>query len=150
MVLTPGERDVITEVENKMKKPVFKTVIRGVYVARRDAWKAPHRILMRSYASHFSSDNLNGLLFQPKSRPKIHFFMRKRRAFFRARKMFRMTVMRFPPFFPNRKEYCPILSTEEMATLYHFPLRTSGMIAPTMTKVESKKAGPPSNLPIEE
>jgi hypothetical protein len=36
-----------------------------------------------------------------------------------------------------------------LATLYHFPLRVSGMVGPTMGKVESKKAGPPPNLPID-
>ena len=43
-----------------------------------------------------------------------------------------------------------IFSTEELATLFHFPLRVSGMVGPTMEKVESKKAGPPPNLPVEE
>jgi hypothetical protein len=67
----------------------------------------------------------------------------------RARKMFRMTVLRFPPLYPDRHTLCPILSTEEMATMYHFPLRTTGMVSPALAKVESKKAGPPPNLPME-
>ena len=53
MVLTPGEREIITEVENKMKKPVFRTNIRGVYVAKRENWKAPHRVITRTYMGHF-------------------------------------------------------------------------------------------------
>ncbi len=151
MVLTPGEREIITEIENKLKKPVFRTTIRGVYVAKRDAWKAPHRVTLRSYMSHFATINLNHFRFQAKTRPRIHFFMRKRRVFLRARKMFRMAVLRFPPLFPDRMsdDLNPILSTEELATMYHFPLRVSGMVAPTMSSVESKKAGPPPNLPVE-
>ena len=43
MVLTPGERDIITEIENKLKKPVFRTTIRGVYVAKRDNWSSTNR-----------------------------------------------------------------------------------------------------------
>ena len=149
MVLTPGEREIITEIENKIKKPVFRTAIRGVYVAKRENWEAPHRAIMRSYMSHFITNNLNTLGFTGDTRPKVHYFWRKRRAFLRARKMFRMTVLRFPAAFPNRRKYCPILSSEEMATLFHFPLRVSGMVGPTMGKVESKKAGPPPNLPVE-
>ncbi len=148
--LTPGEREIITEVENKMKKPAFRTSIRGVYVAKRDKWKATHRILMRGYMAHFITNNMNCLGFSGESRPRVHYFWRKRRVFLRARKMFRNAVLRFPALFPDRKRLCPILSTEEMATMYHFPLRVTGMVAPTMTKVESKKAGPPPNLPIEE
>ena len=150
--LTPGEREIITEVENKMKKPLYRTTIRAVYVAKRDAWKAPHRTLFRSYTSHFITNNLNSLNFKAETRPRIHFFWRKRRVFLRARKMFRNAVMRFPPLFPERmaEDLQPIMSTEELATLYHFPIRVSGMVSPTMGSVESKKAGPPANLPIGE
>jgi len=149
MALTPGEREVVTEVENKLKKPVYRTTIRGVYVARRDAWRAPNRVLSRSYMGHFATGNLNSLGFSSETRPRVHFFMRKRRVFVRARKMFKMSVLRFTPKFPDRHEICPIMSTEELATLYHFPIRVTGMVTPTLEKIESKKAGPPANLPID-
>jgi len=150
--LTPGEREVITEIENKLKKPAFRTSIRGVYVAKRDAWKSPHRTLMRSYMGHFSTDSMNSLNLSGKTRPKVHFFMRKRRVFLRARVMFRNTIARLPALFPDRMrgDLCPILSSEELATLYHFPIKVTGMVTPTLEKIESKKAGPPANLPINE
>lgn len=150
--LTPGEREIITEVEKKMAKPLFRTTMRGVYVARRERWKTPNRILLRSYAAHFIVNNLNTLGFQGATRPRVHYFLRKRRVFLRARKMFRNAILRFPPLFPKRmsSDLNPIFSSEELATMYHFPLRVSGMVAPTMANVESKKAGPPANLPIEE
>ena len=149
MVLTPGEREIITEVENKMKKPVYNVVLRAVYLAKRENWKAPHRVMARSYFAHFMTQNMNFIRFDSRTRPKVHNVWRKRRAFLRARKMFRMAVLRFTPLFPDRKNVIAILSTEELATLFHFPLRVSGMVAPTMAKVESKKAGPPPNLPVE-
>jgi len=147
--LTPGEREIITEIENKIKKPVFRTTIRGVYVAKRDNWSAPHKVISRIYMGHFMTMNMNEFRFQGATRPRVHYFMRERRVFLRARKMFRMTVLRFTPLFPNRHDLCPMLSTEEMATLYHFPLRVSGGSL-AMGKVESKKAGPPANLPVGE
>lgn len=149
MVLTPGEREIITEIENKIKKPAYRCNIRGVYVAKRDSWHADNK-LMRSYMGHFVTANMNNFGFLPDTRPRVHYFMRKRRIFLRARKMFRNTVLRYPPFFPDRHKNCPILSTEELATIFHFPLRVSGMVAPTMSKIESKKAGPPANLPMED
>ncbi len=149
--LTAGEREVISEVENKMKKPAFRTNIRGVYVAKREVWKAPNRVTSRTYMGHFNTADMNEWRFKSETRPRVHYFMRKRRVFMRARKMFRMAVLRFPPLFPDRMatDLCPILSTEEMATLWHLPLRVSGMVTPTLGKIESKKAGPPANLPIE-
>jgi hypothetical protein len=149
MVLTPGEREIITEVENKIKKPVYRTSIRGVYVAKRDNFSAANRIILRSYMGHFITNNLNFLKFKSETRPKVHYFLRKRRVFLRARKMFRMTIARFTPLYPNRRSLCPLLSPDELATMFHFPLRVSGMVAPTLSNVESKKAGPPSNLPVE-
>lgn len=148
--LTPGEREIITEIENKMKKPLFRTSLRGIYIAKRESWKPAHRVIMRSYVSHFILNNMNSLGFQAATRPKIHFFMRKRRAFLRARKMFKNAVLRFPPLFPKRmnEDLNPIFSSEELASMFHFPLRISGMVSPTLEKIESKKAGPPPNLPI--
>ena len=149
MIMTPGEREVITEIENKIKKPVFRTAIRGVYVAKRENWKSSHRTLVRMYLSHFSILNLNRFTFSGKTRTKVHYIWRKRRVFLRARKMFKNSVLRFPPLFPDRKSVCAILSTEEMATIFHFPMKITGLVAPTMARVESKKGGPPPNLPVE-
>lgn len=149
MVLTPGEREILTEVENKLKKPYFRTNIRGVYVALRENYSSAHRILSRSYFAHFHSNNLNSLRFSPVTRPKTHYFFRTAIPYIRTRRQFRNYVLRFPPLFPDRRRECPIINTEEMATLYHFPIKITGLVAPTMTRVESKKGGPPPNLPME-
>lgn len=149
MVITPGEREIVTEIENKIKKPVFRTAMRGVYVAKRENWKPSHRIITRSYFAHFMTQNLNRLSFSGKTRPRIHYIWRQRRVFLRARRMFKNSVLRFPSLFPDRQSICAILSTEEMATLFHFPVKITGLVAPTMARVESKKGGPPPNLPVE-
>ncbi len=149
--LTPDERELLTEMEKKLRKPVFRTTVRGVYVAKRESWKSGNRILLRSYMAHWLSNKFNSFTFAGvPTRPKINYFMRKRRVFLRARKMFRHAVKRLPPTFPNRmaSDFQPIISIEEMATLYHFPVRMSGMVSPTLEKVQAKKAGPPQNLPI--
>ena len=104
--LTAGEREVIAEVENKMNKPVFRTNIRGVYIAKRENWKAANRVMSRSYMGHFITVDLNSFRFQSETRPRVHYFMRKRRVFMRARKMFRMSVLRFPPLYPDRHSIC--------------------------------------------
>ena len=41
-----------------------------------------------------------------------------------------------------------ILNSEELATIYHWPLTLNNMITPAVEKVESKKVQPPANLPI--
>lgn len=148
--LTPGERELITDIENKMKKTAWRTNIRGLYVAKRENWNSSHRVLTRSYMGHFGTADMNAFKFVTSTRTRVHFFWRERRVFLRARKMFRMAVLRYPPLFPDRRTSCPILSSEELATIFHFPVRISGMVSPTLEKIESKKAGPPPNLPVEE
>lgn len=149
MVLTPGEREALTEIENKMKKPIFRTNITGVYVAKRENFQSANKILSRSYFSHFQTMSLNFLRFSIVTRPKTHYFFRKIIPLMRSRKQFRNYVLRFPPLFPNRKRELSILNAEELATLYHLPLKITGLVAPTMARIESKKGGPPPNLPTE-
>lgn len=147
MVLTPGEREILTEVENKVKKPLFRTCIRGIYVAKRENWRPSNRVLSRAYFSHFQTNNLNYIRFSTGTRPKTHYIFRRRIPYLRTRRMFRNFAMRLPPYFPDRKKDCAVLNPEELATLYHFPLKITGLVFPTMTRIESKKSGPPPNLP---
>jgi len=149
MVLTPGEREVLTELEGKLKKPVFRANIRGVYVAKRENWRPSHRILARSYFAHFQTQNLNYLRFSISTRPKTNYVFRRRIPFLRSRRMFRNYILRFPSYFPDWIKEVPVLNPEEMATIFHFPLKITGLVLPTMTRVESKKGGPPPNLPTE-
>ena len=149
MVLTPGEREIITEIENKIKKPVFRTNIKGLYIAKRESWNPSHRIITRGYMSHFSTNNLNFLRFGLITRTKVHDLFRKRRVFLRSRKIFNNAVGRLNPLFPDRRKECAILSTEELATLFHFPVKITGMTLPSIVRVESKKGGPPPNLSTE-
>lgn len=147
LLLTPGEREVLTEVENKAKKPLYRTNIRGVYVAKRENFKPANKLLARSYFAHFQTANLNYLRFSFDTRPKTHYVFRKRIPFLRSRRMLRNYILRFPPFFPDRKRECPVLSTEELATTFHFPTKITGLASSTMAQVESKKGGAPPNLP---
>ncbi len=52
----------------------------------------------------------------------------------------------FNMFFPSGKPNMFVLSSEELATIYHFP----GLVSetPSFKRIESKIAKPPSNLPI--
>ncbi len=149
LLLTPGEKEIVTEVENKAKKPIFRTTIRGVYVARRESFKPSNKILTRSYFAHFQTQNLNFLRFSTVTRPKTHYVFRKQIPFVRSRRMFRNYILRFPPLFPEKRREVAILNAEELATIYHFPTRITGLSTSAMSQVESKKGAPPPNLPVE-
>lgn len=148
LLLTGGERLRLAEIERKLKNPAFRVNMKGVYVAKREKFKSAHKLISRSYFAHFSTHDLNSFLFSKKTRPKTQYVFRKRIPFLRARRMFRNAVLRFTPLFPDRRGEMAILNPEEMTTLFHFPIKISGLVIPTMTRVESKKSGPPPNLPM--
>ena len=149
LLLSPGERETLTEVENKAKRPIFRVNIRAVYVAKRENFKSEHKQMARAYFGHFQTQHMNSIRYYKDTRPKTTFMFRKMIPLARTRKMFRNYVLRFTPKFPNRTEGMALLNTEEMATVWHFPIKITGLVAPTMSRVESKKGGPPPNLPME-
>ncbi len=149
MLMTPGERATVLEMEEKMKKPLYRTTSRGLYIAKRENFRSSHGKLMRAYMSHFATSS-NRLHFDGSTRTKVHYIFRKRRVFLRARRMLRNAILRFPPYFPDREQGTAPLSIEELTTLFHFPFKVTSLAFPTVERVEHRKGGPPANLPVEE
>ena len=148
MKLTPGEREIVTAIEEKLGKFGFECNIRFAYVAKQDVFNpsAPIRMGMGFFRA-LSTQNLNGLRPMTETITKIQWILRKRRVWLRKRRMFRYYQKRWSPFFPRLGGRF-ILNTEELATLYHFPSRMVAP-APSILRVEAKKGEPPPGLPVE-
>ena len=154
MKLTPGEREIVGQLEIKMGKPVFNTTVRFIYMGRRDVWFKPNFRLAFSYFNSYATTNLNMLIPTGKTLTKIHkhWFLpinmiRDRRHYLRCRKLFRNYVRRLTPFFPRRGGTF-MFNTEELASLFHFPGKAV-VPSPGIARIEAKKAGVPPELPIE-
>ncbi len=165
--LTAGERDILKGVEAKISKQGFKTWIRMVYLYKRNKphFRGNYKII-RSYFNHFATGNLNALVFWGPTRTRIHYWMTSRRLYLRKRKCFRNYINRLPSLYPRTMDGEPmfakgivgrspglrgtvIFNSEELATMYHFPAKISAVLAPALTPIEAKKAGPPVGLPTE-
>lgn len=161
MRLTPGEKDIVMGVENKIAKRCFESYIRFIYLAKRDVYFGGAKAIPFGFFNQFSTENLN----QPKPWPRtitkikkyvtflkvpipIYELFRARRLFVRKRRLFWRHVKRFPPVFPKPGGTF-ILNTEELATIFHFPGRTVAP-APFVSRVESKRGEAPPGLPFEE
>ena len=169
--LTPGEKDTLKGVENKITKQGFKTWVRVLYAYKFDE---PHFFgnykIIRSYFNHFMSESLNAIVFHGPTRTRIHYLFRDRRLYLRKRKQFQRFIERVPPQFPwnmdgefprildiltlhsypkgpSKHKGTMVMNAEELATIFHFPPKIS---VSTVSKVEAKKGGPPSGLPVEE
>ncbi len=149
LLLSPGERDILSDVEAKYAKRSFLTWIRTVYIFQKNL---PHDTgafgIARNYLQHFQG--LNGFRFWTKTRTKIHYILRRRRLYLKKRRIFKNYKTMFPPIpaFNTivKKTGLFVLNIEELATIFHFP---NQLDAPRVYQVGSKKGEPPLNLPIE-
>ncbi|MFA6338861.1 MAG: hypothetical protein WCW87_02300 [Candidatus Paceibacterota bacterium] len=146
MKLTRGQQDVINAMERSINKQAFDTGIRAIYIAEKDKYNAT-RIpgilgVMRQYNSStlnsFGLSGTTGFDFPWEDYKDIRLNKVKKDLVdgYKLRSYFH------PPF--KKKPF--VLNTEELATIFHFP----GGVAttPTVSRITSKKAEPPSNLPI--
>lgn len=150
MMLTPGERDIVSAIEQKISKLGFNCSIRSIYLGKRENFFGPNKAIPIAYMNQFQAKNLNGLLPWKPSMTKIQApdFFQKRRVFLRKRDLFLRYIARDTSYTPFDGGTC-LLNVEELTTLYHFP----GIeVAPTLQlgRLEVKKAAPPPTLPIEE
>lgn len=158
MLITPGEREDLRHLEDKIGKKGFKVWSRIVYLYRRDVKAGGRHKIARSYFNHFSNGT-NAIVYWQLSRTRIHYWFRKRRLRVRKRKQFLRYTQRLPYLFPrmeNKPHFAVrwrkgqgimILNTEEMASLFHFPAKiTSGVVA-AVKPIEARKGGAPPELP---
>ena len=151
MKLTPGEREVLGGIEEKLSKFGYDCNIRFIYLGKREVFFKPTTKIGFSFFKETSTENLGGLKPTSKTMTKVKsvffWFFDKRRVYIRKRRMLRYYKKRWPPLFP-RSGMTYILNTEELATLYHFP---GEAVAPALglSRLGTKKGGVPSDLPVE-
>jgi len=152
MKLTPGEREVLAGIEAKLSKFGYDCNIRFLYLGKREIFFKPTTKVGFSFFKETSTENLGGLKPTSKTMTKVKsvpfWFFDKRRLYLRKRRMFRYYTKRWNPLFP-RPGMTYILNTEELATLYHFPGEAAAP-ALGLSRLETKRKGVPSDLPVEQ
>lgn len=148
--LSEGEKDVINAIDRKLSKLSYRSIVRVMYAAPKSAFKRKIRLSsMVGSIRQFTDTSINSLkqnmytetLVTTRLSAKLEakkvelYLLWKKRAFlknFKTRDMW-----------GGRKYH---LSTEELASLFHFPLETAR--ASSVDKIEARKGEPPINLPI--
>ncbi len=164
--LTPGEKEVLTGIENKLKKNAYQCWIRQVFLYRKDLPTVPgnYKVIRTYLMGQFSTQDLNTFVYWGPTRTRIHYFLKERRLYLRKRHQLRRYIARVPSLWPRTMTGEPlppfgfpqgrkpgirgtcVLNIEELATIFHFPAK---IITPGIATVEAKKAGPPASLPVE-
>ena len=141
MFLTPGEKEVVKEIEMKIAKIGFETAIRFIYIDKSAAFSRANAAAVLGAFRQFNSQNLNGFKPRKKTITKAKGLLKNLRTIWKKKTLYRFYRERFIP------KAVQILNTEELATIYHFP--TKMVEAPMVYRIEAKKGEPPAGLPIE-
>ncbi len=144
---TKGESETMAAIERNVSKHAFDVGIRSVYLARPDRFHGTAIPGVVGIFKQFSSEGYNG--FKP-SGWMIPFndypwelFLAKRKEEV-ARKLIDAFRRRSFFFAPYTAPYM-VMSTEELATIYHIP--SAAVETPTLPRVQSATATAPVNLP---
>ena len=148
---TETEKEVIAAVEKKLSRLSFATKIRCVYIAPREKFNpSPAYTAHIGAVKALSSTILNSIKPDTDTWTKVKYWMFKDwerpileiRRKYRERHFMHMIVDRW--YFWGPPAY--IMSTEELATLIHFP--SIEVKVPQIEKVTATKVQPPPELPI--
>ena len=139
--ITSGQKDIMKAIEEKLAKFGFKATIRIIYFGPHERFSKNHIIAVSGSFRQFNTQNMNSFEEDKEAVTAIKKgFRKEERAYNRKTKI----LAAYRSLFTKDKSF--ILNTEELATIYHFPITGTG--ASSLTKVSSKKGGPPSALPI--
>ncbi len=150
MRLTPGQKFVLEQVENKIAKLAFKAGYRFLYIARKELFHRVHISAVIGTFKQLYSNNLN--TFKPNSAVGTSmdgwfpWLFPSNRGFFADQQEFKRKWHIYEQY--KKRAFVRqvvVLNTEELATLFHLP--GIGVKAPAFPRVEAKKGQPPVGLP---
>jgi hypothetical protein len=147
--LTDIQKETISSLQRNLNKTAFDAMVRAIYLAPSSNFNPVNIAGLTSIFKQYGSGNLNG--FRPAPIPSIEYpwqdfrNIRKNEAQKSLLEAYKLRSFFQPPY-KHFKGKPFVLTTEEIATMFHFPGGVSS--TPTFDRIMSKKSEPPSNLPI--
>lgn len=149
--LTPGEQNIVRNIQLKASKLAFECGIRIVYVARKDIFNLGFiGSVIGAFKQFFTSDS-NGFTLNIKAFTSDRGFLGKylpgKGLFAQRLAKGRKALLYFRARRRNWVKKAFILNIEELATIFHLPSVT--VRAPAVPRIEAKRGAPPTTLPVE-
>ena len=143
--LKPKEKKQVEGIQSKVGKQGFECKVRFAYVARKEVFNKAKAIFgVIGFMKQFMDLDLNSL--KPDmdiTATTAHYFFTESRKNTKKRKI--VSAYKDRTGTRGRKRF--ILNTEELATLWHFPIEAV-VKAPLIQKAPGRKAEPPMSLPF--
>lgn len=143
--LTRSEEDIIAAIDRTTAKLPFNVGIRALYTAPKESFNKLFVSGITGMLRQYNAENLNG--FKPDKSTSFDYpwqDFRNYRLNKKRKSMLKYYKNRAFWGLQGRKPF--VMSTEELATMYHFPGRVSA--TPSFARIMSKKSEPPANLPL--
>ncbi len=147
-LLTDTEKDTIKAIERSLGKNAFNTAIRGMYIAKKEHYNPGERIgaLITGWRGY---DDLNRNAIGVRWRTDFDWNWwqdpkdRKKDAL-KKEELHEYKIRAYTSQSANDKP--KVMTTEELATIFHIPGKV--VTTPTLSRIPSKRAEAPSNLPV--
>lgn len=146
LAMTEEDKMVMAAISRSLSKQGFDCGIRAIYLAPKDNFDAMNITGLTGIMKQYNSFALNGFgvtndtgFVYPWQDPSGTKTVKKKREMLDA---YSQRSWFYPPYV--RPHF--VLTSEELATIFHFPGRVSE--TPSLGRIESNKAEPPTNLPI--
>jgi len=141
LALSPGERHTIEAIEMKISKPGYASKIRYIHFAPHEIFENKYGVV-KGFLKQFAVLGSNGFGSVSTTMPKKNYWYHRRVRPKKQRWLMKAYMSRDGQY--GGPKY--ILNTEELATLWHFPVLE--VKAPLVKRTEAKRAEPPRGLPI--
>ncbi len=146
--LTEADKDTIKAIERTLGKSAFDTAIRGMYIGTTEAYNPGERVgfFLSGWRSY---EDLNRNSIGPKWRTDFDWNWWQDPKGNRAKKYKRKELDEYKRRVytqRNDNDATKVMTSEELATIFHIPGKVA--TTPTLGRIPSKRAEPPSNLPV--
>ncbi len=139
-MLTPGERETLKALEENITKLAYYVKMRLVYIAKRQIYNKAKFAASLGGLLVFNTTNLNGFKVNKKTKTSRDY------AKWQVPRLQRKLIANYKKRDMDAGANPFILSTQEMATIFHFPYMTTK--SPTLERSATRMAQPPPDLPF--
>jgi hypothetical protein len=145
--LTSWQTEMVKSIERNLSKRAFDVGIRSLYISEKGSFNPITISGLVSVFKQYNYEHMNG--FAPTRGHTVFDYpwqdFKKIRNNLTSKKLYDSYIWR-SYFYPPYRSPHGVMSTEEMATIFHIPGESSH--TPTLPRVSSRKGDAPSNLPI--
>jgi hypothetical protein len=147
MQLTDSEKKTVDAIERSLGKNAFDTAIRGMYIAEKNAFNGERISALSACWRTFDDQNRNSIGVRWRTDTDWPWWQDRGGHVTAHMKKEELDEYKRRSYTHHSSADTPkVMTTEELATIFHLPGKVA--FTPALARIPSKRAEPPSNLPV--